>query len=71
MSVYDQKLVLNEESPPSIAVKDQRIMLVVVIVCLALVIMLLPFWLSGQQMKFTETLLAFSVFVIQFGYFFC
>lgn len=64
-------LVLNEETPPSINVQDQRLMLCVVILCLGIVILLLPFWISGQQMKFTETLLAFSVFVIQFGYFFC
>ena len=62
---------IHDEDPPSIDVKDQRLMLCIVILCLGIVIMLLPFWICGQQMKFTETLLAFSVFVIQFGYFFC
>lgn len=64
-------LIFQDEDPPSISVTDQRLMLCVVILCLAIFITLLPFFIDGQQMKFTETLLAFSVAVIQFGYFFC
>jgi hypothetical protein len=63
-------IVQDEPDPQSISPTDQRLMLVVILILLGVVILLVPFFMMGIEMKFIETILGFCVFVLQFGFFF-